>query len=71
MLCSVIPHDAAVMRRTGGVFYGVHACGLRAMGEAARLLTHRLHAYEISCFWWQLLSSLAALEGFEPRDLRA
>ena len=37
------------------------------MGAAARLVADRLHAHEIACFWWQLLTALAPLENFEPR----
>ena len=38
------------------------------MGRAARLVAARLHAHEIACFWWQLLTALAPLEDFEPRS---
>ncbi len=35
---------------------------------AGKLLATRLNAHEIACFWWQLLTSLAPLETFEPRE---
>ena len=38
------------------------------MGRAAQALASSLHVHEIACFWWQLLTAIAALEDFEPRS---
>ena len=37
------------------------------IAAAGQLVAASLNAYEISCFWWQLLTALAPLENFEPR----
>ena len=37
------------------------------IGAAGQLLASRLHAHEIACFWWQLLTAFAPLQDFEPR----
>ena len=44
-----------------------HPAAAVRLGDAARMLVDRLHAHEIACFWWQLLTQLAPLEDFEPR----
>lgn len=44
-----------------------HPGRAEAIGAAGARVAARLHAYEISCFWWQLLSALAPLQDFEAR----
>ena len=38
------------------------------IAAAGQSVAASLNAYEISCFWWQLLTALAPLENFEPRS---
>ena len=44
-----------------------HEADAEAIAARAQALAARLHLHEISCFWWQLLANLAALQDFEPR----
>ena len=37
------------------------------VAAAGRLFAARLHAHEIACFWWQLLTAVAPLQDFEAR----
>ena len=37
----------------------------------AKFAKQHLHTHGVACYWWQLLSALAELEGFRPRSERA
>ena len=45
-----------------------HPTRVAQIAAAATQLTTHLHAYEIACFWWQLLTALAPLQDFMPRS---
>ena len=45
---------------------------LEAIAAAGkRFAQEHLHLPSIACYWWQLLTAFAELQGFEPRNDRA
>ena len=45
-----------------------HPARVAEIRVAGQRVAAQLHAHEIACFWWQLLTALAPLEEFGPRD---
>ena len=45
-----------------------HPQEAQAIARNAQQLSAGLHLAEVACFWWQLLTSFAPLQDFEPRD---
>ena len=42
-----------------------------AIARRAQELVASLHALDVACFWWQLLTAMAPLQNFEPRTQSA